>query len=254
MNAAPFDAATVGFTGSHHEGRQRLAEDRIELLGLISSASNGTMLCRLGDHTDNLFAVYKPGRHERPLWDFPGQLYPREVAAYEVSEFLGWGIVPPTVVRDGPLGPGSLQLFVPHDPLQHYFTLVEDDSWTTALARLAMFDMVINNADRKGGHVLRSARDDRLYGIDNGLAFHVEAKLRTVVWDLAHVPFDQTWKADLSRLQRCLALDDAIRRRLGGLLTAAEIRTLGRRAGQVAGMTAVPDIEPDQRWYPWPPI
>lgn len=254
MNAAPFDAATVGFVGTHEEGCQRLRCDDLELLGLITSASNGTMLCRLGARSDNLFAIYKPGKHERPLWDFPGQLYTREVAAYEVSEFLGWGIVPPTVLRDGPLGHGSLQLFVPHDPVQHYFNLIEDDTWDAAMARMAMFDMVINNADRKGGHVLRSTREERLYGIDNGLTFHVEPKLRTVVWDVPHVSFQSAWKTDLTRLRECLQTDDAIRRRMDTLLTSTEVKTLSRRARQVAGMTAVPDVDPDERWYPWPPI
>lgn len=254
MNAAPFDAATADFVGSHEEGCQRLQSDTIELLGVITSASNGTMLCRLGDTVDNLFAIYKPGQHERPLWDFPGRLFHREVAAYEVSEFLGWGIVPPTVLRDGPLGPGSLQLFVPHDPVQHYFTLVEDDVWDTALARMAMFDMVINNADRKGGHVLRSTREERLYGIDNGLTFHVESKLRTVVWDVPHVSFQGAWRADLTRLQQCLRGDEVIRRRLDELLTIAEVQILARRARHIAGLAAVPDVDPDRRWYPWPPI
>ncbi|MGI9015871.1 MAG: SCO1664 family protein [Euzebya sp.] len=254
MSAAAFDAQRVAFVPEHTQACRRLCEDALEVLGFISSASNGTMLCRLGSEQENLYAIYKPGQHERPLWDFPGELYLREVAAYEVSEFLGWGIVPPTVVRDGPRGPGSVQLFVPHDPAEHYFTLADDDEWDVPLAQIAVFDMVTNNADRKGGHVLRQIGQDRLYGIDNGLTFNVEAKLRTVVWDQAHIPIAQEWKADLCRLQSCLQSGEVIAQRLGELLTTGEVAILARRAEQVASMTAIPDIDPDDRWYPWPPI
>ncbi len=258
MAAEAFEPRTVAFASSHAEGVRLLTQADLQLVGFISSASNGTMLCRLGPPAEDRFAIYKPGQHERPLWDFPGELYLREVAAYEVSEFLGWGVVPPTVLRDGPKGPGSLQLFVPHDPGEHYFTMVEgaqpDPAVEAALARIAMFDMVTNNADRKGGHVLRSTVDGRLYGIDNGLTFNVEPKLRTVVWDLPHVPFDEGWKADLRRLQRCVEQDEPFAERLHELLTVSEVRLLAARAEQVAGMTAMPDIHPDERWYPWPPV
>ncbi len=256
MTSAAFDASTVGFVDDHEEGCRRLRADELEPLGVISDASNGTMLCRLGPAEQNLFAIYKPGSHERPLWDFPGQLYLREVAAYELSEFLGWGLVPPTVERDGPRGPGSLQLFVPHDPTEHYFTLIESDDgrFDVPLAQMAMFDMVVNNTDRKGGHVLRHARDDRIYGIDNGLTFHVEPKLRTVIWDLSHVPFAAAWADDLQRLRRCIRDGEPFAERLDELLTASEVRVLAARAGQVAGMEAMPDLDPDHRWYPWPPV
>ena len=155
MSERAFDSEAAAFAPSHAEGRQYLAEHEMEMLGFISSASNGTMLVQLGDTDAQRFAIYKPAQHERPLWDFPGDLYLREIAAYEVSQFLGWDLVPPTVDRDGPRGPGSLQLFVPHDPAQHYFELVEDAELSGQLVRMAMFDMVCNNADRKGGHVLR---------------------------------------------------------------------------------------------------
>lgn len=171
MPAEAFDASTAAFVDRHEEGCALLASADLDALGFISDASNGTMLCQLGPAEDRRYAIYKPEAHERPLWDFPGALYLREVAAYEVSEFLGWGIVPPTILRDGPRGPGSLQLFVPHVPSTHYFTLVEDEAHEVPLTRLAVFDMVTNNADRKGGHVLRCTRQDRLYGIDNGLCF-----------------------------------------------------------------------------------
>ncbi|HUG84777.1 MAG TPA: SCO1664 family protein [Euzebya sp.] len=255
MSAHDFDPRTVGFVASHASGCALLADAELDPLGFIADASNGAMLCRLGDPDDNRYVIYKPEAHERPLWDFPGSLYLREVAAYAVSEFLGWGLVPPTVLRDGPRGPGSVQLFVPHDPAQHYFELVTDRVWERELTRLAVFDMVTNNADRKGGHVLLSTHDPRLYGIDNGLTFHAEPKLRTVVWDLAHVPFQPSWAEDLRRLQACLAEEDhPFADDLHELLTTTEVRVLARRAGQVAGMTRMPDIHPDERWYPWPPI
>lgn len=254
MEAGAFDAASVAFVEDHPEGERLLAGADLDVVGFISSASNGTMLCRLGPPSDERFAIYKPGQHERPLWDFPGDLYLREVAAYAVSELLGWSVVPPTVVRDGPRGPGSVQLFVPHDPARHYFALLEEGGFDDQLVRLAMFDMVTNNADRKGGHVLCHARTGHLYGIDNGLAFHAEPKLRTVVWDLPHVPFPDALRADLRRLQAAIDDDGPFAQRLHELLTVTEVSVLARRAGQVAAMDAMPDIHPDDRWYPWPPI
>lgn len=254
MSTEAFDPSTAAFVESHAEGCELLAEADLDPLGFIADASNGTMLCRLGPATDRRFAIYKPEAHERPLWDFPGSLYLREVAAYEVSEFLGWGLIPPTVLRDGPRGPGSLQLFVPHVPSTHYFTLVEDDVWEGQLTLLAVFDMVTNNADRKGGHVLRCTRQDRIYGIDNGLTFNTDPKLRTVVWDLPHVPFDAAWLADLRRMQACIEADGPFAERLHELLTISEVAVLAERAGQVTQMTHMPDIHPDERWYPWPPI
>jgi uncharacterized repeat protein (TIGR03843 family) len=252
--ADAFDAEAVAAVADHAEGERLLLEEDLAPLGFITSASNGTMLCRLGDPDAGRYAVYKPGQHERPLWDFPGELYLREVAAYRLSEHLGWGLVPPTVLRDGPRGPGSVQLFVPHDPARHYFALLEEGVHDTALVRLAMFDMVANNADRKGGHVLVRVGDERLYGIDHGLCFHVEAKLRTVVWDLPHVPYPPDAAADLRGLARRLRAGDEALDDLRGLLAGPEVRVLARRAAQVADMPAMPDVDPDDRWYPWPPI
>ncbi|MEE8601794.1 SCO1664 family protein [Euzebya tangerina] len=249
-----FDSEAAAFARSHGDGLVHLAEDEITMLGFISSASNGTMLVHLGSEAEQRYAIYKPGQHERPLWDFPGELYLREVAAFEVSAFLGWDLVPPTVVRTGPRGEGSLQLFVPHDPADHYFELVEDASLWPQLVRMAMFDMVCNNADRKGGHVLRRSGADQLYGIDHGLTFHTETKLRTVIWDLPDVPFREEDKDDLRRLERCIAGDEPFARRLHELLTIREVDVLRARCEQVAGMTAMPRIPSQDRWYPWPPI
>ncbi|MEO2105406.1 MAG: SCO1664 family protein [Actinomycetota bacterium] len=251
----PFSAKQTGWIEDTDEALLRLATDELHPLGWITSASNGTMLCRLGDPVDELYAVHKPEVGERPLWDFPdGTLHRREVATFLVSDFLGWDLVPPTVLREGPEGPGSLQLFVPHDPAEHYFALVEDARWHVPMARLAMFDFLTNNADRKGGHVLRRRDTDHLYGIDNGLTFHVEEKIRTVVWDIAHVPFAVAWADDLRRLQRALEPGGPLRAALCELLAPVEVDVLASRAEMVAELDAVPLIDPEDRHYPWPPL
>ncbi|CAN5913751.1 SCO1664 family protein [soil metagenome] len=224
----------------------------LEVLGVLAGASNHTLLVRLaadGEH----FAVYKPQRGERPLWDFPeGTLHRREVAACRVSDFLGWGVVPPTVLRDGPLGVGSVQQFMLHDPAEHYFTLVDDPARHGRLAQLATFDLLINNADRKGGHVLRVHDPDRLVGIDHGLTFHVQPKLRTVIWDLGGRAVDDAWRADLQRLAEQLAGGDTDL--VADLLDTEEVAVLGRRAGLLADRPTLPDPPRDHRPYPWPPV
>jgi len=229
-----------------------LRSAELGIVGLLSGASNHTLLARLGEDDDR-FAVYKPRRGERPLWDFPpGTLCRREVAAYRVSAFLGWDLVPPTVLRDGPLGQGSVQLFVPHDPADHYFTLIDEPDLHPRLAQIATFDLLVNNADRKGGHVLRVLDADRLVGIDHGLTFHPQPKLRTVIWDLGGAAITDTWRADLRRLSAALrAAADAV---VDDLLAAEEVEVLGRRAALLADATALPDPPADRRPYPWPPV
>ena len=146
-------------------------------------------------------AVYKPCKGERPLWDFPGGLFRREVAAYVLSESLGWGLVPETVERtEGPFGEGSVQRYVPEDGTSHYFTLRDDPKWHPTLMRMCAFDVVANNADRKSGHVLLA--EDRLWAIDNGLCFNEDDKLRTVIWDFGGEPLSPDDAAALERLQR----------------------------------------------------
>ena len=176
------------------------------------------------DEESPLFAVYKPGRGERSLWDFPDGLYRREVAAYRLSELLGWGLVPPTLLRDdGPFGPGSLQLFVEADYEQHYFTLFDAGGHEDALRTICLFDAVANNADRKSGHVLIGP-DGRLWAIDHGLCFHPQPKLRTVIWDFAGDGCPATCSTDLDRL--CdLGPDE-----FAGLLTGAEVHAVAGRA------------------------
>jgi uncharacterized repeat protein (TIGR03843 family) len=222
-----------------------LATGDVEVEGRMPWSSNATFLVTVTAGDDQRAAVYKPHRGERPLWDFPGGLYKREVAAYEVSEALGWGLVPETVLRDdAPLGTGSLQRFVDADFSQHYFTLLEDECWHAELQRIAAFDIVVNNADRKGGHCLLA--EGRVWGIDNGLCFHVQPKLRTVIWDFGGTEIPADIRADLARLA---AHPPAGLRRL---LDGAEVDALARRAAAVASMARFPDPNPDVRAYPWP--
>ena len=182
-------------------------------------SSNATFLAKLEHDGVESLAIYKPRKGERPLWDFPrGTLCDREVAAHLVSEALGWDIVPLTILRDGPAGVGMVQRFVDHDPEEHFFTLRE--RFGDMFRRFALFDVVINNADRKSGHCLRD-RHDHVWGIDHGVSFHAAVKLRTVIWDYEGEPIGP---ADLAALQR--ARRPARRRPRPGARRAA----VGRRA------------------------
>jgi len=231
-----------------------LADGEIKVHGRIVNASNHTTLVQVGGG-DAVLAVYKPRAGERPLWDFPlGTLHRREVAAFVVSAFLGWDIVPPTLLREGPLGLGSVQLFIDHDPQRHYFVLVEEVAHDEQLARMAVFDLLINNADRKASHVLLDA-GAHIWGCDHGLTFHPQAKLRTVIWEFGGVPLHEQWSADLGRL--AAALEDrhsAVRGDLASLLSGAEVAMLARRAALLGAADALPDIDEDLRPYPWPPL
>ena len=161
-----------------------LEQGKVDVKGRFLWGSNYTFLVDVTKGKVAIAAVYKPSRGERPLWDFPrGTLAAREVAAYLTSQALGWNLVPPTVLREeGPAGPGSLQLYVDADVEHHYFTFSEDEK--QELRHVALFDVLINNADRKGGHVLMSP-DGHIWSIDHGVCFHQDNKLRTVIWDFA---------------------------------------------------------------------
>ncbi|HZA00484.1 MAG TPA: SCO1664 family protein, partial [Acidimicrobiales bacterium] len=174
----------------------------VEVLERMPWSSNATFLVEVRAGGRCLRAVYKPRRGERPLWDFPDGLDRREVAAYELSAWLGWDIVPETVLRDDgslPYGAGSLQRFVPFDPEVHYFTLIEDESRHDTLRTICCFDVIANSADRKGGHCL-VGEDGRMWAVDNGLTFHRETKLRTVIWDFGGQPIPDHLLADVQRL------------------------------------------------------
>ena len=222
-----------------------LAEGDIALEGRLPWSSNGAYLAVASLGGCDVRCIYKPHRRERPLWDFPDGLFHREVAAYEVSAALGWGIVPETVLRaDAPAGPGSLQRFVEADFEEHYFTLLEHERWHDDLRRIAVFDLVVNNADRKSGHCLLAY--DHIWGIDNGLCFHVEPKLRTVIWEFGDDPMPDSLRGDL----RALATTPPAS--LERLLTEEETAVLCRRAVAVARLERLPDPGPDRRPYPWP--
>jgi uncharacterized repeat protein (TIGR03843 family) len=223
-----------------------LTEGRMELLGLIRESSNSALLVEVTFEEESVWGIYKPLEGERPLIDFRPGLHRRERAAYVLSEFLGWGIVPPTVLRqDGPFGTGSLQRFVEHDPRQHYFTLYDAAPDThDALRRIALFDLVANNADRKGGHVLRGA-DGRIWGIDHGLCFAAAFKLRTVVWDFSGEPVPE----DL--LQDIAPLADDVPAELAELLDATEVAALRRRVRRLLDEAVLP-VDATGRRIPWP--
>jgi uncharacterized repeat protein (TIGR03843 family) len=217
----------------------------VEIEGRLPWSSNGTFLVTVCLDGCAQRAVYKPHRGERPLWDFPEGLYVREAAAYEVSAALGWSVVPETLLReDAPLGIGSLQRFVDADFEQHYFTLVEDEQWHTSLRRIAVFDLVVNNADRKSGHCLVAER--RIWGIDNGLCFHVQPKLRTVIWDFGGEPIPDDLRPDLARLAAHPPAS------LSALLNEREVEALAKRAAIVSRLERFPNPDPDSRPYPWP--
>ena len=220
----------------------------MEVHGRIAGSSNATLLvtCRLG--TEESLAVYKPHSGERPLWDFPGGLYRREVAAYVLSESLGWGLVPETVERpDAPFGLGSVQRFVPEDGTSHYFTLREDHRWHPDLIRLCAFDVAANNADRKSGHVLLA--EERIWAIDNGLCFNEHDKLRTVIWDFGGAPLAPEDSAALEHFARAGPPPA-----LCELLTPPEVAALGKRVEWLIRHRALPEMADDGDWppYPWP--
>jgi uncharacterized repeat protein (TIGR03843 family) len=227
-----------------------LVSGELELLGLLPNSSNYTFLARATAGEDQLLAVYKPRRGEMPLWDFPeGTLCRREVAAYVVARELGWPNVPPTVLRDGPEGLGSTQLFVEFDPSQHYFTLeaMHDDEFR----RVAVFDMVVNNADRKGGHCLL-APDGTIWVVDHGVCFNEEPKLRTVIWEHVGEPIPAELLNDIQAFKE-RSQKGALRAELDELLSADELVALDERIDAVLLAGVFPEPGPG-RPYPWPPV
>ncbi len=234
----------------------------LELEGVLPWSSNYSFLARVCGELGEVPAVYKPRQGERPLWDFTqGTLCQRERAAFLLSELLEWDLVPPTVLREGEHGLGSVQLFIDHDPERHYFTFEGDPAFRQQLQRMVLFDVISNNADRKAGHVLIGTPDEalgesaeRLWGIDHGICFHTEYKLRTVIWEFAGEPISAEMLADLARLQQ--ALDDPTNQdaaQLADLLSPQEIDALKQRLGRVLESTHFVQPGPG-RHYPWPPV
>jgi len=254
-----------------------LRDGELEIRGRILPASNVTLVAAASSDGRSVRCVYKPVSGERPLWDFPeGTLAGREVAAYLVSEALGWDVVPLTIEREGPLGPGMVQVWREPDERQNPVdvvpvgevpkgclhvldaadgegrpvSLVHEN--TPALHRMAVFDALVNNADRKGGHVLAMA-DGHRYGVDHGVCFHVDPKLRTVLWGWATLPLREDERAALSRLAAELAAPGgALRSALDRRLTPDEVGALRERCEELLAANRMP--LPSGEWpaIPWP--
>jgi uncharacterized repeat protein (TIGR03843 family) len=218
-----------------------------EIKGQFTFGSNYTFLVSI-QHEDNEYpAVYKPLRGEQPLWDFPeNTLAGREVAAYLVSEHLGFHIVPFTTLRnDGPFGAGSLQQFIEYDPEYHYFSFNEEDR--QRLKPVVLFDLLCNNADRKGSHVFFEKDTHHLYAIDHGICFHEENKLRTVLWDFSGQAIPQDLLSPLSEIQTLVPA-------LEPYLTPHELTALCTRAESILKKGIFPRQPRDRRAMPWPPL
>lgn len=230
-----------------------LAKGDMEVQGMMPWSSNYTLLVTVRDGDLEGLAVYKPRRGERPLWDFPrGTLCQREFAAFLLSEALGWSLVPPTVLRDGPYGYGSVQLYIDCDQDAHLFTMQKEGGYEDQLARLAAFDILSNNADRKSGHCLKGT-DGRLWAIDHGICFHAEPKLRTVLWDFAGEPICEEIMADLRALREEVRNGGRFIRALEGLLAPEEVRAFRRRLDRLIETGCYPDPGA-ARSIPWPPV
>lgn len=234
---------------------QALRDGRVEERGLLPYSSNHSFLVVVRDGDLALPAVYKPQRGESPLWDFEwGTLCKRETAAYQISQALGWNLVPPTVLRTGTRGLGSVQFYVDHDAEAHYFTVQADARYARQFRQLALFDFISNNADRKSGHCLVGS-DMRIWAIDHGICFHTEYKLRTVIWEFSEEPIDQVLLDDLDDLRMQLAgRGSDLAQSLCALLSDAERRALLLRVQSLLRARCFPSPSSHRRNYPWPPV
>lgn len=255
-----------------------LAKGELTVRGRLREASNAVLYCSVAYEGEEAYCVYKPIAGERPLWDFPdGTLAQREVAAYELSEVTGWGLVPPTVLRDGPYGQGMVQLWIEADPEAALLALVEDEEpgegWKAVgladvgegrtallvhadderLRRLAVLDAVINNGDRKGGHLLPTV-DGALYAIDHGVTFNADDKLRTLLWGWAGEPLPAEVTETLASVAAALAEGEPLATRLAELLTPAEVAAVRARVAALLASGTHP--VPSGAWpaIPWPPV
>ena len=230
-----------------------LQSGEITIKGKFVWGSNYTFLAEVSQNGDNILSVYKPSRGERPLWDFPpSSLARREAAAYVVSQALGWELVPPTVYRKkAPIGPGSLQLYIDHDPEMHYFNLTQAD--IQGLRPVVLFDLLVNNADRKGSHLIYD-KNHHLWLIDHGICFHVEDKLRTVIWDFSGEAIPEDLVDGLRNFQQIIKPGTSIYQELKSLVSPKEIKALTARAEHLVSQPNFPLPDPDQRSIPWPPL
>ena len=228
---------------------QLLVQGEIELQGQLPWSSNYSFVAHIRDEELTCAAVYKPQRGEQPLWDFPdGTLCLREYAAFVVSHALGWGLVPPTVLREGPHGLGSFQFYVDADPEEHFFNL--RDQFPDAFMRVALFDVLVNNADRKGGHCIRD-RNGYIWCIDHGLTFNVQPKLRTVIWDYAGQPIPPDLLTDLHAFKTQLEQGNGLQSTLEQLLNPDEMQMLEHRLDLLLESCHFPQPGPGRN-VPWP--
>jgi uncharacterized repeat protein (TIGR03843 family) len=232
---------------------ETLLKGKIEAQGLMPWSSNYTFLVKLSlKNEPALLGIYKPGEGERPLWDFPDRtLSLREFASYLVSQVLGWPGIPATVLRDGPYGVGTVQLFVEAEYEAHYFNMRDIPDFAEDFRRMALFDYIVNNADRKGGHCLKG-KDGQIWAIDHGLTFHTEPKLRTVIWEFCDECIPDALLTDLSRLQAALDSSE-LYKFLGELISSKEMKAFKRRITNLVSTGRFPALSPGRN-IPYPPI
>lgn len=232
-----------------------LQNGKVELSGQAIRGSNSTFLCNVTLDNQSLQAIYKPTKGERPLWDFPHfTLAQREVSAFIVTQLIGWKFVPPTVLRNKSaiFGKGSLQFYIEHDPMFHYLNYPSVDHLT--MMKIVVFDMLINNADRKSGHVLFDSNKN-VWLIDHGLCFNVENKHRTVIWEYAGEKIPEILKNDIQKFVSHLkSRKHRLVRKLKMLLSNNEFFTIIQRGEELLSLDEFPYPEPNRRSYPWPPI
>ena len=222
-----------------------LLHGQVETVSRMPHSSNATFLVNVTRNDKEVQGIYKPLKGERPLWDFEPGLHRNEVAAYRLSEAMGLGIVPPTVLRDGPFGEGSVQLFVDVDVQQHYFTIFEQrEDLHDQLRAMCAFDIVANNTDRNGGHCLIDA-DDKIWAIDHGVCFSPDFKLRTVIWEFGGEELPDNLRAVIEPLIEAVPLD------ISALLSSEQVVALQERAQWICEGGAFP-IDRSGTRYPWP--
>ncbi|MFC8837371.1 SCO1664 family protein [Streptomyces griseoincarnatus] len=276
--SAPERIPPRSVTATDPAAAELLVRGELTVRGRIREASNAALYCTVTHEDREAACVYKPVAGERPLWDFPdGTLAGREAAAYEVSRATGWDLVPPTVLRDGPYGEGMCQLWIETGPGAELLALVDGEEpepgWKAIgfaevgegrtallvhadddrLRRLSVLDAVINNADRKGGHLLPTA-DGRLYGIDHGVTFNTENKLRTLLWGWAGEPLPEEALDVLERLRDALAPSGLLTAALTPLITPAEIDATRARVDALIASGTHPEPGTDWPAIPWPPV
>jgi len=228
-----------------------LAKGELQVRGQFQWSSNYTFLVGVKDEHLSLPAVYKPCSGERPLWDFDhATLCQREAAAYLLGEQLGWPLIPPTVLRDGPYGRGSVQLYIDGEHEEHFFTLRETKRFGQEWKKIALFDAVSNNADRKGGHVLLD-HDGQIWAIDHGLTFHTDFKLRTVIWDYAGEPIPAEWLEQLKSFDLQLIPENPLWQALLKLITSDELEMTKLRLQELIENGTFPEPGPG-RHVPYP--